>query len=753
MLKPHDADLGRDIEQEVAREIHKIDQIIQTAQKSEDAASAAPALLDAPMDRRSLLKGGTAAVSSAAIAGTLQLFMARRAEAAGGFGGPTAPVPCPYGDPVPTKDEVTGLPLIGLPPGFRYWSHGWTGDRILPHIPNPLTPALHDGMGVLAQVGSLVVMCRNHEVSVAPSFLAGRMQYSPNGGGGNTNMMFDTRQKKWLSVWPTLSGTVRNCAGGITPQGTWLSCEETNDVTLADPANPASESFTHGWVFEVPTILPSNGKPIKEMGRRSHEAAAVDPRTGYVYLTEDTTPGGVYRFVPDHRFHYHQGGRLEVLKIVGKPNLNLRGTFPPGGAAYPAALGAPLDVEWVSIDDPENLGGVSNYAQGALKGAADFRRPEGAWYADGTIFFVSTDGGQSGNGQVFALNLKKQQLTLIYDAPSANELDNPDNVVVTPRGGLMFCEDNSGNPAFLLDGVSTERLVALTKDGQDLHLRHEPGGLQRKPAHLDAGLHPPEQRHGLQSELAGPGVGRCHVRRIGRVAVRQHPDAGDHLRDHRALARRPPVAVKHTPARRGLWRRTRRSPRCISQSTDRWRPRRRPPRASILRSRLLLETAGGRTVQAHVDDLLAPVFVRELERGDEAPLPLQDPDFEGVEDKVVQVLEKDHERPALWVVTEAEEPGGVGFELITDSRRYQLDRRRLWHVVTQVIPGESLEVLLPLVARDLLRRSHLFPLCKPQYAGQNPAALSGCYPNPGGNADRDPGTDAGIAWAEALSAG
>jgi secreted PhoX family phosphatase len=418
------------------------------------------------MDRRSFMGGTAAVVSSAAVVGALELFHARKAHASGWHDWYEGN---PYGDPVPTLDEVTGLPLIGLPPGFRYWSFGWTGDPIFPSLTGgPITPPLHDGMDVIKQIGPWAIVCRNHEAGSGPAYVDGRLRYSPAAAGGNTNIIFDTHRAKWIAAWPTLSGTVRNCAGGGTPHNSWLSCEETGDNTT----DAAGNVYTHGWCFDVPAVGTSNGKPIKAMGRRSHEAAAVDPRTGYVYLTEDTTPGGVYRFKPARtrpwEAPYSNGGKLEILKIAGLPNANLRGSF--HGTAYPVALGKPLDVEWVPINDPENLISASNFAQGAAQGAADFRRPEGAWYRDGTVFFVCTDGGSTASGQVFALDLKRQTLKLIYDAPlvegSPSELDNPDNLTVTPRGSLLFCEDNAGNPAYLLDGVSTERMVALTKNGK-----------------------------------------------------------------------------------------------------------------------------------------------------------------------------------------------------------------------------------------------------------------------------------------------
>lgn len=471
-------DRGRSVEvaNEVAYRTNQIQNMIERheAAQSEVAREALDLPADVPprasgmLDRRSFLGSTGAVVTSAALMGSLELFAERKAHANGWHDWYEAN---PYGDPLPTLDETTGLPLIGLPPGFRYWSFGWTGDPLFPGLAGgPVTPALHDGMGVIKQVGPWAILCRNHEEAIGPAFVDGRLRYSPRAAGGNTNLIFDTHRAKWVSAWPTLSGTVRNCAGGITDHASWLSCEESGDTTTDERGNV----YTHGWVFDVPAAGTSSGRPIKAMGRRSHEAAAVDPKTGYVYLTEDTTPGGIYRFRPTRtrpwETPYANGGKLEMLKIVGLPNANLRGSFPPGGAPYPVPVGKPLDVEWVPIPDPENLVSPSNFAQGAARGGADFRRPEGAWYRDGTVFFVSTDGGSTGNGQVFALDVRRQTLTLVYDAPlvegSPSELDNPDNLTVTPRGSLLFCEDNSGNPSFLLDGVNTERLVVLTKNGR-----------------------------------------------------------------------------------------------------------------------------------------------------------------------------------------------------------------------------------------------------------------------------------------------
>jgi uncharacterized protein len=188
------------------------------------------------------------------------------------------------------------------------------------------------------------------------------------------------------------------------------------------------------------------------MGRMSHEAVMVDPRTGYVYETEDAgSDSGFYRFVPKHRGRLADGGRLYMMAVKNAPNI-------PLGAAYP--LGTTWEVEWVRIDDPA-AATASPFQQGFLKGAARFRRLEGAWWGDRTGYFLSTNGGQVGEGQVFEYDSRRERLTLIYDAPNANELDNPDNLTVTPGGSLLMCEDAAGN-----NFTAGERLIGLTLDGE-----------------------------------------------------------------------------------------------------------------------------------------------------------------------------------------------------------------------------------------------------------------------------------------------
>jgi uncharacterized protein len=391
----------------------------------------------------------------AAFAAPLQAFQARIATG-------RSLTSVGYGPLAPVADMTTGLPLLELPQGFRYMTFGWTRDPMTNGAP---TPARHDGMAAFKAKDGLIALVRNHEVPLPlaspqnpnPAKLSafGDRPYDPAAGGGTTTTLFDPKAAKVVSVTASLSGTAVNCAGGPTPWGSWLSCEE----TLLDPKRTPAATKPHGYVFEVPHDGVSDAKPLVAMGRFWHEAIAVDPDTGIVYETEDRNAGGLYRFIPNKKGKLAEGGKLEVLAIAGRPKFDTRLRQGSGGQAR----GAEYDVEWVPIGDPDrahvdetvwDTRGV--FQQGLDKGAATFARLEGAWFGDGRLFVTATSGGDASMGQVWELDPKRGRLRLVIESPGQDVLAMPDNIAVSKRGGLALCED----------GPAIQRVQCLTRNGQ-----------------------------------------------------------------------------------------------------------------------------------------------------------------------------------------------------------------------------------------------------------------------------------------------
>ncbi len=351
-----------------------------------------------------------------------------------------------YGPIAPVRDESTGLPLLKLPSGFRYLTYGWRGDAL---ANGTRTPALHDGMGALAGPNGRVFLVRNHEMEAGPAFDA--PFYDPGAAGGTTTLEFDAVNGRWLGARSSLAGTLRNCAGGTTPWGSWLTCEE----SLAGPSSATGVMKNHGYVFEVPAQGKVSTEPLVAMGRFVHEAVAVDPTTGILYQTEDANVAGLYRFIPRVPGVLSAGGKLEMLAIDGHAGYDTRTN---------QRVGETLPVTWVPIDQPDkahdtagSTDGRGVFAQGWRNGGAAFARLEGASYGAGKIYVTATSGGNLFLGQVWELDPQANTIRLAFESTGADSLNMPDNVRVSPRGGLVLCEDGATTPS--VHGITTDGIL------------------------------------------------------------------------------------------------------------------------------------------------------------------------------------------------------------------------------------------------------------------------------------------------------
>ena len=336
--------------------------------------------------------------------------------------------------------------LLDLPRGFQYRAFSRTGDMM---SDGSLVPGDHDGMAAFAGPRDTTILIRNHELSpdevTKPKVEAPvDKQYDTLSRGGTTTLIVGS-DRKLIKDYASLAGTYRNCAGGRTPWGSWISCEE----TTATPATaPGSVLKMHGYNFEVPISAksPVDPIPLVAMGRFNHEAVAVDPKTGIVYETEDQRDGLFYRFTPNQPGKLSAGGVLEALKIKGRPQAKTFADFP---------VGKPMQVEWVRIEDP-NPATDTVRQEGFAKGAAQFTRGEGIWYGKGEFYFCCNNGGSvdpatgstNGLGQVWRYVPGRTNeggtIELFVEPNNKRVLDSPDNIVVSPFGDLFICEDGDG---------------------------------------------------------------------------------------------------------------------------------------------------------------------------------------------------------------------------------------------------------------------------------------------------------------------
>ena len=409
--------------------------------------------MTAPMmitpDRRRFLGATASAFAALAASGCMTRSQgAPRMAASGDFAGYGALVPDPAG-------------LIDLPQGFSYRVISRLGDKM---DDGGTVPDRADGMGCFDIGNGEIALVRNHELQpqhdaggpIARGFGKRNGVFVP---GGTTTIVLDAATLSVKRQFRSLGGTIRNCSGGVTPWGTWLTCEE----APTGPGQPRGDGLeqSHGWVFEVPASAPGlvDAVPLKAMGRFNHEAAAVDPATGIVYMTEDRDDSVLYRFLPKVPGRLAEGGRLQAMVVEGVTDT--RNWTSPA-----MAVGQQYRVRWVDLDDVEAPKDDLRQ-RAAAKGAALVARGEGLHMGENAVFACCTNGGAKQLGQILKLTPglagAPDTVELFFESQSTDQFNYGDNLTVAPNGHLIVCEDQYTD-------VTDNHIRGITPDGRAYNL-------------------------------------------------------------------------------------------------------------------------------------------------------------------------------------------------------------------------------------------------------------------------------------------
>ena len=412
-------------------------------------------LSEGGVSRRSLLTRSASAGVGIVLAGSVP----------GLFGGAAL---AKHGDEVgygPLVPDPAGI--LSLPAGFSYTIVAQSGTTLL-ETGEP-TPDDPDGTAAFKGHAGGTVLVNNHEIGGSEPFkvppLPG-LTYDPLAGGGTTNIEVDKDGNR-IREYVSLAGTHNNCAGGITPWDTWVTCEETE-------GSPAGSTVRHGYNFEVdPYDQDANldPKPLKFFGRFAHESIVVDPKTHVVYQTEDASnPNGLlYRWTPPAEALPLAKGKLKALAddagtLDAMQAFTKRGEFVPDLSVY-SQPGTRLKVKWVPVPDRDatTLSTRKQFAQ-----ITRSRKLEGMWWGDEGAYFVASfargaaDGSAaSHDGQVWHYDPEEGRIELMIwfaytPGDQDTDPDGPDNITVSPFGGVILAEDGEG----------VQHLVGATDDGE-----------------------------------------------------------------------------------------------------------------------------------------------------------------------------------------------------------------------------------------------------------------------------------------------
>lgn len=408
------------------------------------------------MDRRQFLR---ASLVSAGVAGGAVGFGPRFWSAA--YAAPASPGTGPYG-PLRAPDANS----VRLPEGFSSRIVATAGQSVgtTGYVWHPFP----DGAAVFPAEDGGWVHVVNSEIPLVGG--VGAVRYEPDGDV--------------VAAYRILSGTSQNCAGGPTPWGTWLSCEE---FDLSDQGGPA------GQVWECDPFAPGQGHVRPALGAFSHEAVAVDPVGQRLYLTEDQPDGRLYRFTPD-AYPSLEAGLLEVAVVADNGR-----------------------THWVEVPNPE-----APPTRTQVPESRAFDGGEGIWFDAGYVYFTT-----KGTNRVWVHDIERARTRVLYDAGDHADppLTGVDNVVVAPSGDLIVAEDGGDLQLVLITGDTRAVAPIMQLVGED-HVGSEitgpvfsPDGSRLYFSSQRGGA----QRQGVTYEITGP----FRTERIGIAAhglpPRRHP--------------------------------------------------------------------------------------------------------------------------------------------------------------------------------------------------------------------------------------